>query len=383
MVRKTAHPLLILLLMSLLFIYEMVMMFPSETGNFSSAIINISGIGVGLFAILYSFLSIKYFKIAPPLKWCALFIIYVWLNSILHGSLPTNLAYFEVINPLFLLIAFVCAAYSSNSNYLIYIILIVYFGLDIFFITNYNFVGIIQVQNNGAYTLLFFLPFILYIPIKKIKILAIVLLCISLALSLKRGGIIAFACAISVYYFINAKHQSFTTRISRILIIILLATFAVNIILLYNENPVVDVLVERFESMEDDGGSGRSDIYEMVWDKITTDSPINLIFGYGWEAVQKNTRLGLSAHNDFLETLFDFGIIAFTLYIVLISSLIKFAFRIYKRNILAAATLGASIAITLIMSSISHIVIYPKYMLLSCMFWGFIIGKSKLSYKTT
>ena len=127
MVRKTAHPLLILLLMSLLFIYEMVMMFPSETGNFSSAIINISGIGVGLFAILYSFLSIKYLKIAPPLKWCALFII----NSILHGSLPTNLAYFEVINPLFLLIAFVCAAYSSNSNYLIYIILIVYFGLDI------------------------------------------------------------------------------------------------------------------------------------------------------------------------------------------------------------------------------------------------------------
>ena len=88
----------------------------------------------------------------------------------------------------------------------------------------------------------------------------------------------------------------------------------------------------------------------------------------------------ITAHNDYLEVLYDFGIIAFVLYVSFVVQLLKMCRRLIAMKSEYAPAIGASLAIFFVNSMVSHIWIYNQYLIIFALFWGFINAVEKKHY---
>ena len=99
---------------------------------------------------------------------------------------------------------------------------------------------------------------------------------------------------------------------------------------------------------------------------------ISLLFGRGWQGSIRTAKISVTCHNDFLEVLIDFGIIGFICYISFIILLITMCLKMIKNKHIYAPAMGASLAMFFVSSMVSHIIIYPWYLLEFFLFWGFM-----------
>lgn len=120
-------------------------------------------------------------------------------------------------------------------------------------------------------------------------------------------------------------------------------------------------ILDRMMSIQEDGGSGRVVTYELVWETIKNSDLIKLLFGHGYNAVFIDRISVSSAHNDFLEVLYDYGAIGFILYVSLLFTFIKEAFRLWTSRSKYFSAYFAAMLIYITLSSISHLIIYPTY----------------------
>ncbi len=315
-----------------------------------------------------------------PIVCLILYIFYIWSTSVFTHQLPYRLLYFEI--PAIALVSYVMynASLLSNSKYLINLIIVCFILLSLYYIINIQESLIIDhlKQNNASFSILLFLPFIACIGNEKFKTIAFVLVFLMILISLKRGSFVAFFVAVLAY---NISHSLISGGKRGVIYVVIAGMIFFCGAQYYIENidnRFVSTIVERFNNISEDKGSGRLDIYEEVWDEIQNSSILNLILGHGWTQVETTTRGGVSAHNDFLEVLYDFGIVGFLIYILLLVRLIKYAIMLNRNKIATAPALWAAIAIIIVMSCISHIVIYPKYFLLTSMSLGYILGTSQV-----
>ena len=116
----------------------------------------------------------------------------------------------------------------------------------------------------------------------------------------------------------------------------------------------------------------RLTLYREVFSLIENSSLNEVIFGHGQNAVLQYTH-EFSAHNDFLEVFFDYGIIVFLVYIFLHYQLIKNSLRLIKQKSYFAAPFSVSYILFIVLSMISHVVIYPYFFILTA-FWGMVLG---------
>lgn len=136
------------------------------------------------------------------------------------------------------------------------------------------------------------------------------------------------------------------------------------------------VIFDRLGDMAEDGGSGRTEIYADVIEAFFSSSFIDQIFGFGFNGVYLTGASATSAHNDFLEVLYDFGYVGLIAYLVFVWRLVVQCYRLYKvRSRYAAANLCA-LVVFFVMSSTSHLILYPTYMIFLLIF--FAIGRWEL-----
>ena len=89
------------------------------------------------------------------------------------------------------------------------------------------------------------------------------------------------------------------------------------------------------EKTIDAGDSHRIELYKNVIDKYFKNGFINIIFGSGFMSTTLINRYNFMAHNDFLEMLYDYGVIGFSLFILWFITLFKelTKSRIHRKNI--------------------------------------------------
>lgn len=225
---------------------------------------------------------------------------------------------------------------------------------------------------NVVFYALLYIPWIVTFPNKSKKLVAIVCLIIISIMSIKRSAIIILIGALLIMVF--DRGGGVMVKLKRILIS---ALVVVVLLLLYTPNsPIADVIT-RFEYLEEDGGNGRVDIYEDVCDAFKNQSMLNKVFGSGFRAVQNTlfSQYGysgyISAHNDFLEVLYDYGWIGFFLYIFLHLLLIHRCIILFKQRSSLFIPYAISYYTFLVMSLVSHLMIYPSYFLILVAFWAY------------
>ena len=132
-------------------------------------------------------------------------------------------------------------------------------------------------------------------------------------------------------------------------------------------------VVERILSIQDDEGSGRVEVWDITSRMIQQSEYISYIFGHGADSVLRNSPIFLSAHNDFLEAWYDYGLVGFSLYIFALFSSIRYVVKLIHAKSSIAPSMAMLLSIVLVLTMISHVLVY-YLMTLVCISLGLMIG---------
>lgn len=304
----------------------------------------------------------------------SLLCIYICIMSFVHP------AYSDGVFTTFLRSAYWCWIYFISyciftetrikeqqiDNYLIIITLM--FCLS-FFYNHFtrNAFEILEGDNSVFYPLMF-LPWIATSTSTTKRWIMLILVAICSIIALKRSGVIIISSVLVILYFRDFlyKNKNLKQWILGIAVII-------SCILVYQffSSSLLDVS-QRFEMIEDDGGNGREMIYEDVIERYTSSDIVSQLFGKGYNSVTGTDKTrALSAHNDFLEVLYDFGAIGFVCYLLIHLSLITWTIRLFRRRSPISFPVLVSYVCFIVMSMVSHLILYPTYFGLLVSFWAY------------
>lgn len=169
---------------------------------------------------------------------------------------------------------------------------------------------------NSIYLVLSTFPFIFLVSNKKYRIALLVLPIIAFLVANKTTCLLAALASVGYYFFDDLRYSKSKWKI---IVTAILTVWAVA----YFSGDFIDFesILDDVNSDVDSGGNGRVDIIGNVWFHFIDKGLINLLFGSGYFAVAMDTHL--SAHNDFLEILYDYGIVGLVLFLCFWFALIK------------------------------------------------------------
>ena len=178
-----------------------------------------------------------------------------------------------------------------------------------------------EFTNNVSYYFLLIIPFVFFYKDVIIKYVFSLILMYFIIAGMKRGAIIIGGfCFI---YFLLANFSSSKSWSTRILVVLITVSFLLSAYELvgsmYNSS---DYFVQRVEQTMEGDISGRDEIYPKVWSGwYNSKSMLNLVLGYGANSSVKFSD-GWYAHQDWLETICNNGLLGITILVLFYMSLI-------------------------------------------------------------
>lgn len=324
-----------------------------------------------VFTLLVWFLSVlklalpvyKLYKPAYPIIIFSLF--FIW--SLIPTLFTKNLSITEitvnitmVITPMIVLWAThnstiqSCYRKSEKTAFLFMFILLFMQYVSIF--KEITFLSLVHI--GSSFFLLYLLPLILTFNSKLIKIATTTIVILTLFISMKRSGVLALG--ISLFFFIFIRQYVLHKFNFKSFIGSLITVFIVGMLFVYlgSNDSNKENIFERFENIEKDKGSGRLEVWEITTSMITDQDMLKLIVGNGYNTVLRDSRLQLSAHNDFLEVAYDYGLIGLLLYVCAFISLGLYIVKMILTRSEYAPSAAMLFIIYSAQSLISHIIIY-------------------------
>jgi hypothetical protein len=351
-------------------------------GNISSQ--NSSGLLFLIFSGIYIFFNLRRYPV-----FINFFIFYsiVLLTSNLFGIILGTVNIIEINNIVFVTIfptvslIFIYTALTKGHIKIEFFILITFFFLMalmlIYFYYYYVILVISSIDNkelsqwNSSYAILVALPIGLLINNKAVKSILIFLSIIVVFSSLKRGGIVAMSLSLVFYFCVSLLHKKNKSFFKIIFQFIGLPVLVIGFLLLLTYlNNYFDVY-DRFRNMRQDRGSGRLDIYMKVLFNFNNFSINELLLGRGLNGVSKT--LGISAHNDYLEVLFDYGLFGFCALLLIFFKLISWNYKTIIGKFKYANVLTYSVCAFMVLTMISHVVIYSLFFIF-VLIWGALLA---------
>lgn len=231
---------------------------------------------------------------------------------------------------------------------------------------------------NEVYWILLGLPLIYICKSMIIKYTMTVAIIFATFMSMKATGILAISIG---FLFAEWTRCRILNRGLKPFIKLLLFTTVAYILFILINDYLVSTFglnwLEKYEVSTSTGGSGRYAIWNQTMGLIYNSSFFNFIFGHGHNALIG--YLGFSAHNDFIEVLYDYGLIMFIIYISIYVRLFKEAYRmiVYRSKLAPAFVL--SIVLFCVLSMFSHLIIYPGLMVNLGVIWAICLSEFRIN----
>ena len=342
-----------------------------------------------LLVLGFVFLRKKTFGLPIYLK--SLFLgLTITLLTFLHGLYNPigNAEYLEVMLPFLSFNFYFFSIYNSKKNYTKLMNTYIYeysFVFLVLFFIYFSFTryisAFLQVDTvyNAVYFIIYLLPFVLLLPNKILRYICLAIALFAAIISQKRTATIGIVAAFICYYFVNNKVQNRNIGKTLLFFIAFLTLGALfySFLSTFNDGH----LIERFENLGDDGGSGRDVIWRATWLMIQRSDMLSFLLGHGWNSVKINSPFHIEAHNDFLELWYDYGLLSLLLYILFFFGLIGIGIKLIKKRSDVAPSFCASLFIFLMSSMTSHIFLYPYDFLIFMTFWGITVPVAFISDK--
>lgn len=295
-----------------------------------------------------------------------------------YTSYPNFLA--NSVCPYLVFLVFYNFSSRNKNDKFVWLCALLYFAIAIYYISVQQ--GLREshyMQLNNFYYIVTPLP-LLFLNKKlflRILFLSISIFCVFI--SLKRSGF--FIITLLVLYMLY--EYGFGTSLKKKYLFAIIAVFA-----LFLLNDALDNMgfsyemrmMERLESMESDGGSGRTLLAKESLDRVYEMNFIELIIGKGYSAIDSEkgqTRGFHSFHNDYSEVMYSFGIIGLVTLLIFIWQLLQSCFKVKYINKDLQLPLVSSFIILIVFSFTSSVFHYFSFMLPLFIFWGYISPKLK------
>lgn len=276
-------------------------------------------------------------------------------------------------------VSFICLyIISSNSDALQNDLIIQRFtvltfvAVLLFYVTARSFFSdISQIGSIGSsYFLMCFVPWVFIVKDLKLRYILIALVAVTILVSSKRTSILGLALFIFVYVFSAIRGRNILARFFVICFFIV----AVGTLFYYVDDKLLGGhITERFSFFEK-GAETRNEIRLATLIQFRNSSTEEKIIGHGYNTVIDNNPLELSAHNDYVETLYDHGLVLSVLQLFIIMRLLLLSYKLYKSNNYLFPSTFASVALYVMMAYTTHLILYPYYFCFLTGFWGFAEG---------
>lgn len=194
-----------------------------------------------------------------------------------------------------------------------------------------------EITNNSAYSFVALLPICLFWQKKPIiQYSLIIVAALLVLLSMKRGAILVFVISIIPFLFRTFKNSSKKGKVAVIVGILLLAFITYSAVERLMDSS--DLFRLRIEQTMEGKTSNRDLIYEALWDEFSNNySGGDYLLGRGADATIGIT--GKFAHNDWLETLIDQGVIGVVVFLLFWLSMFSTWLRMKKGQLATTALL--------------------------------------------
>ena len=364
-----------------------------------------------LFVILYFYFMINNFftDVLSPIAVLAVLIIVIMgglqivvnkgvlyskflisLSFWMFWCLLMSLLYFTSFGQLSSSILWVCALFCSFSfvkndgdvNLIVFggvcvCIYALYLGVITMDIGNYIKLTVssdFDQNENVAIFPLITVPLIMLIDKKIIKWGLLLLILIVILLTARRT---AALCIIFIFIvnivqeFKKNRNTSKSKRYIYTIVIVGVVIYTIYNMLTGTFAELFENLLLRFNSIGNDEGSGRMPIYRSVWNGFLQGNLGEYLIGHGYLGVDRVIH-HTAAHNDFLEYLFDYGIIGAFFYVSLHIYFLKRIMFLYEIKSFFLYSYIVSYCIFFLYGMLGNIIIYPQYFLLLPIYWGII-----------
>lgn len=333
-----------------------------------------------LFVILgFSTLLVKA-KYIKYEKSILIFLIFSLYAFIISGLRIQNLSYVEIYEVIIIPYA-VCTLilfyyFSKNSDFengygSIVVVYYILAFLSVWAMIRSRSGMITKGDGANVYYVLGLAPIVLA-KTQRRKIIPIIVLFVTIVLSGKRTGLIAAVVMIIVYYLIQAANRKSVSQTLTVIFSMAFVAIVLYLIMQRLDDQFDLNIIERLEKLNTDGGSGRDIRWLYAIGIIGESSLLELIFGNRISFL--NITGGLHVHNDFIEVLFDYGIIGLVMYTFFYFYLIKEAISMVKYKYRYSGEFVASIIISLFLALFSFYVIDDTYIVCGMICYGVFLA---------
>lgn len=180
---------------------------------------------------------------------------------------------------------------------------------------------------NLVYSVIVFTPWISLIKERRKRIFGFGVVFFIVAISMKRGAIIAFPVMMASFMLTDAiiRKRKIVSILKLIFTVVLFF-----VVLMFLDQQVGGILSDRFSTESLQSGSGRAEIYAITWDMISQRDPWYLLVGEGSGAIE--AILGMGAHNEWLQFLYNYGVVGALFYGWLCLTLVRRVFALIKTS---------------------------------------------------
>jgi O-antigen ligase len=314
------------------------------------------------------------YKPAPPILLYAAFLIWTVFPTLMSKQYSMAMSLFIITTPLLVLLStYNTARHMGSHKWFIAAFCLMLLILSVQYFRVFNFFNLLDADAHlvSSYYTLYMLPLVFLCKKKTVRIVASLVVTVVIISSMKRSGVVALMAAIVVFIFVNqfvAKKLKASTIIGSFIALVLFV-----VLFLVMANMGEESVLERFENIGDDNGSGRLAVWEVTIKLISRLDFGSLLMGNGYNTVVTHSPFNLSAHNDFLEVIYDYGLIGLFLFVAAMLTTFFYALKMVVDKWPMAPSMAMLLTIFLIQSMISHIIIYywASIYMLTC---SYLIG---------
>ena len=302
------------------------------------------------------------------LLWCIIMPVMIWIN---RGKIVV--IFQTILWPLLFEASFLLVKHDRKNldafRKLFYIVAI--YGSYFFLQSRVEMMTNRHIQSNTIYFVFLTLPWLLLTKGKWFRLFFLILCSVLGFWSLKRSVMLSVVFIWTTYILsvLMAKRKKIL-NLFLIISLIIGGLYAYS----YGDNLLGGKLSERINREETDEGKNRLAIYKVTWEMIQSSSTEDIVFGHGHFGVRDDSVLEISAHNDFMEVIYDYGIIIFVLYLCLWVYVFWRCLQLYRLKSDLFMPYATSLAIFLVISMVGHLILYTSYFNYLVLFWGSIEG---------
>lgn len=374
---KKAVSFLAIIYGALLIVYSYLEMTALETAVVASSALAISKVIVMIISLYLLFFKGGINRQTPLGKYWFVWVLWLlieFLFFLARGDNSNILSYtHNFFSPLcFYLVYTLCIKSQASSKYLVldFVLLFLFTGgyaLYLSFTYNTSTIEAGRFVSNLVFWPL--CPFV-FVPLVRRPILRYVLfvpMMVLVVILAKRSAMIILLLELIVFSYTQLKTTDKKNRKRNFILYIIIGVGALGVIST-NLSQFTNSSFSRFETMQEDRGSGRVDVYNSAMSNIENFSIIDLFFGRGFSSI--NEIGNTNAHNDALQIFYEYGFVGLLLYLALFVILFrrlkkvrKFAEDYYVGYIFCIITI-------VVLGMFSNLITFNSYFAFICSYLG-------------